>query len=374
MVALDRKPVRVALVGLSFGAEFVPIYQNHPHAVLTAICQRNEASLNSVGDRFGVEKRYSRFEDLLGDPEIDAVHLNTPIAEHAAQTVAALDAGKHVACTIPSGASVEDCWAIARSAKRAQRNYMLMETTVYSREFLHLRTLYERGALGKIQFLRGSHLQDMEGWPAYWEGYPPMRHGTHCIGPCLALVKGEAEWVSCVGSGRIRENYINKYGSPYSFQSAHYKVRDQDVGFEVSRFLYGVTRQYLESFDVYGEKISFEWQRKEGESPLLHVGGEQVEHVQVPDYAHLLPESIQQFTMQGVYDTDNQHLSFAQGGGHGGSHPHLVHEFIMSIIERRPAFPDLYQSLNWTCAGLLAHVSAMNNGAVIAIPNFRDDE
>ena len=77
------------------------------------------------------------------------------------------------------------------------------------------------------------------------------------------------------------------------------------------------------------------------------------------------------FTTKGVYDDQHQHLSFAQGGGHGGSHPHLVHEFLSSIVEARPSFPDVYQSCNWTCAGLCAHDSAMNGGQVVQVPNFR---
>lgn len=368
---MSGKKINVAIVGLSFGAEFIPIYQRHPNANMYAICQRDAGKLNAVGDQFSVAKRYTSFDEMLQDPNVDAVHINTPVRDHAPQTMAALRAGKHVGCTIPSATTVEECWAIAEAAEKAQRNYMLMETTVYSREFLHLRTLRDQGKLGKIQFMRGSHLQNMEGWPDYWEGYPPMRHATHCIGPCLALTQGEAEWVSCVGSGRVKESYIGKYGSPFAFESAHFKIRDQDVGFEVSRFLYGVTRQYTESFDVYGEKLSFEWQRREGDAPLLHTGGENVESTTVPDYAHLLPEPIQRFTTKGVYDEEHQHLSFAQGGGHGGSHPHLVHEFVASIVAGRPSFPDVYQSLNWTSAGLCAHESAMRNGAVVQVPNFR---
>ena len=57
----------------------------------------------------------------------------------------------------------------------------------------------------------------------------------------------------------------------------------------------------------------------------------------VPDFADRLPRSIRKFTKKGVYDTEEtQHLSFTQGGGHGGSHPHLAHEFLMSIVEERP--------------------------------------
>ena len=47
--------VNVALVGLGFGAEFIPIYEKHPNANIAAICQRNEESLNKIGDEFGIE-------------------------------------------------------------------------------------------------------------------------------------------------------------------------------------------------------------------------------------------------------------------------------------------------------------------------------
>ncbi|HUB31508.1 MAG TPA: hypothetical protein VMA31_00720 [Bryobacteraceae bacterium] len=60
-----------------------------------------------------------------------------------------------------------------------------------------------------------------------------------------------------------------------------------------------------------------------------------------------------------------------QSGGHGGSHPHLVHEFVASIVEKRAPFPDVYQSVNWTCAGICAHESAMQGGRRVALPDFR---
>jgi len=80
---------------------------------------------------------------------------------------------------------------------------------------------------------------------------------------------------------------------------------------------------------------------------------------------------MQRFTTKGVYDEEHQHLSFAQGGGTAGSHPHLAHEFVSSIVERRSSFPDVYQSLNWTSAGLCAHESRLQQGTVVQVPNFR---
>src|ERR1700722_9457443 len=368
---MSNKKINVAIVGLGFGAEFIPIYQRHPDVEMYAICQRTQEKLDQVGKQYSIERRFTSFEELLKDPDVHAVHINSPIHLHAPQSIAALKAGKHVACTVPAATTAEDCKQIVKAAQKAKKNYMMMETVVYSREFLYVRELRDTGKLGRIQFMRGSHLQNMEGWPGYWEGLPPMHYATHCISPCLAIVKGEADYVSCIGSGRIAENLIAKYGSPYSFESAHFKIRNQDLGFEVTRFLFNAARQYIESFDVYGENLSFEWQLTEGDDPVLHVGGEKVEKVKVRDYAHLLPEPIQRFTTKGVYDDEHAHLSFIQGGGHGGSHPHLANEFIMSLVEERPSFPAVYQSLNGPCAGVWGHGAAMRGGEIVKLPDFR---
>jgi predicted dehydrogenase len=361
--------VRVAIVGLGFGAEFIPIYQRHPGAQMTAICRRDRAGLNEVGDAFGIEKRYTSFEELLADPDIDAVHINTPIPEHAQQSIRALKAGKHVACTVPMATSLEDCEAIVDAAAASGKNYMMMETVVYSREFLFVQDLMRSGDLGRIQFLRGSHQQEMAGWPGYWEGLPPMHYATHAVSPLLALAGHPAASVSCVGSGRIDEDLIAKYGSPFAIESAHLRLADSDIAAEVTRSLFSTAREYRESFDVYGSLKSFEWEQTQGSGFVVHVG-EAPQHIKVPDYADRLPEEIRSFTRHGVYDDGNAHLSFIQGSGHGGSHPHLAHEFISSIVAGRPAAIDAVTAANWTAVGIAAHDSAMAGGAWVDLPAF----
>ena len=79
------KKIRVGIVGLGFGAEFIPIYQRHPQAEMYAICRRHRGELDACGDRFGIAKRYTSYEDMLRDPDLDAVHINSPIADHAPQ-------------------------------------------------------------------------------------------------------------------------------------------------------------------------------------------------------------------------------------------------------------------------------------------------
>lgn len=372
---MSGKPINVAIVGLGFGAEFIPIYQRHPRANLRAICQRTESKLNEVGDAFGVERRHASYDELLADPDVDAVHINTPIPDHAPQSIAALKAGKHVLCTVPMATSIEDCRAIVDLVKETGLKYMMAETVVYAREFLFVKEMYERGELGKIQFLQASHQQDMDGWPNYWPGLPPMHYATHCVGPCLALTRAEAEYVSCFGSGTIREELIGNYNSPFAVETTHIKFRDSDLTARIYRSLFDTARQYRESFDVYGSEKAFEWPLIEGEQPVLHTAKkpepEIPQRVAVPDYARLLPEEIQPFTTGGVYDTDeHQHLSFTQGAGHGGSHPHLVHEFVSALAEDRDPYPNAVQSANWTCVGICAHQSALKGGEIVRLPEF----
>ena len=370
---MTSKKIKVAIVGLGFGKEFIPIYQCHPNTEIYSICQRSRDKLDAVGDQFRVARRYTSFDELIADPEVDAVHINSPIHDHAPQSIAALKAGKHVACTVPAATTVEECRSIVAAARQSGRNYMMMETAIYTREFLFVRELVATGRLGRIQFMRGCHQQEMAGWPGYWEGLPPMHYATHAVSPCLALVRGQAERVSCFGSGRIADHLASKHNSPFAVESALFRVRGSELAFEVTRSLFETARQYIESFDVYGDKLTFEWTQIENENPVIHVG-ETPERVTVPDYARLLPEPIQRFTTKGVYDDEHVHLSFVQGGGHGGSHPHLVHEFISSIVENRPSFPDVYQSVNWTCAGICAHESAMRGGEMITLPVFEESK
>ena len=370
----DRK-IRIAIVGLGFGAEFIPIYQAHPHAEMHAICRRDRAELDACGDKFKIAKRFTSFDDMLKDPDIDAVHINSPIPDHASQTQKALEAGKHVACTVPMATTRDEIRAIIEAQRKTGRVYTMMETVVYAREYLFAKELFDKGVLGRIQFLRGSHQQDMDGWPNYWPGLPPMHYATHCVSPCLAILGKHAESVVCHGSGRIREELIPKYQSPFAIETATFKVHDSDVVAEVTRSLFDTARQYRESFDVYGSKATFEWQQVDGEEPVIHTLGkpepEIPQRTPVPDYASLLPTDIQRFTTKGVYSSDDeQHLSFTQGGGHGGSHPHLANAFLEAIRGSRPAFPDASTSANWTLVGICAHESAMNGGTRVQIPQY----
>jgi len=370
-----EKP-RVAIIGLGFGAEFIPIYQRHPDADIVAICQRNPESLKEVGDKFCIKKQFTDYDELLADPDIDAVHINTPIPDHAEHTLKAMKAGKHVACTVPMATSEEDCKAIVELSVETGLHYMMMETVVYAREFLYMKELYDTGELGKLQFLKASHQQDMDGWPGYWPGLPPMHYATHCVGPVLGLARNEAEYVSCFPSGTIREEMHDCYNSPFAVETTHIKFANSDLSAQVYRSLFDVARQYRESIEVYGSKKSVEWPLIEHEPLVVHTAKkpepEIPEEVRSPDYGHLLPEEIAPFTQGGVYGGEDgeEHLSFTQGAGHGGSHPHLVHQFVELLRGSGEGYPNAIQSANITLTGILSHESALEGGAIKRLPEW----
>ena len=362
---------RVGLIGLGFGAEFIPIYQAHPKAEVAAICQRSRTRLDEIGDKFGIAARYTDFRDVVTDPDVDFVHINSPIPDHAPQTIAALKAGKHVMCTVPMATTVEEASEIVGLVRETGLKYMMAETVVYSREYLFIKELYDKGELGRIQYLQASHPQDMEGWPDYWKDMVPMHYATHVVAPLMAMVDGLADYVSCFGSGAVNDEIARRSGSRFAVESCHIKIKDSDVAAHVWRFLWDTARQYRESIDVYGSKKSFEWGLMSGEHPVLHTAKrpehEIAERVEVPDYAHLLPQEIRKFTRAIV---DEDHLSFIQGGGHGGSHPHMVHEFVTALLEDRDPFPNAEQSANWTSVGICAHQSALKGGEIVKVPDF----
>jgi predicted dehydrogenase len=363
--------VRVGLIGLGFGAEFIPIYQAHPQAEIAAICQRTESKLNEVGEQFGVATRYTDYTDVLRDPNVDVVHINSPIPDHAPMSIAALKAGKHVMCTVPMATTLDECRRIVDLVKETGLTYMMAETVVYSREYLFVKELAETGELGEIQFLQASHPQDMEGWPDYWKDMIPMHYATHVVSPVLAMVGGLAEYVSCFGSGRVHAEVAERSGNRFAVESCHIKIKDSEVAAHIWRFLWDTARQYRESIDVYGSKKSFEWPLIEGEDPVLHTAKkpepEIAQRMSVPDFADRLPEPIRKFT-QSIADAE--HLSFIQGGGHGGSHPHLVHEMVSALIDGRRPFPDAEQAANWTSVGICAHQSALRGGERVEIPDY----
>lgn len=325
---------------------------------------------------------------MLSDETIDSGAPGDAPGHPRPLSVKALNAGKHCACTIPMGLSLDELYQVIEARKKSGKHYMFMETSVYSREFLYVKDLYEKGELGRIQFMRCAHYQDMEGWPDYWLGFPPLMHPTHAVAPCLMLLGKRPAAVYGRGSGRVRKEVEAPYGCPFAFESALITLRDSDVAIEMARFLYHVARGYTESFNIYGERKSFEWQQLESELPVLfsmklgadsqHImndygrgGLVTEERVAVPDYADRPGRRRSGASpARRCMTTATRIWPSCRAAATAAPHPHLVHEFVRSILEDRDPVPSDIDGAYWTGVGICAHQSAMEGGVLKTVPVF----
>ena len=93
--------IDVAVVGLGFGEEFLPIYRAHPLVGRVAIVDPSPSRLAEVGDLHDIPDRFSDLAEVLATDRWDAVHILAPVSFHADYSVAVLESGRHCACAVP---------------------------------------------------------------------------------------------------------------------------------------------------------------------------------------------------------------------------------------------------------------------------------
>jgi predicted dehydrogenase len=118
---------------------------------LTAVCDADPQARARVAAQYPGARTVERLEDLFD--LVDAVVLATPAPMHAAQSLAALAAGKHVLVEKPMALSVEDAERVARAAEGAGRVFMVGHLMLYHPAVERIRELIRSGELGEIYYL-----------------------------------------------------------------------------------------------------------------------------------------------------------------------------------------------------------------------------
>ena len=151
---MDR--VRLAIVGCgSISSLNAAGYLEHEGCEVVALCDPDLERCRRRAREWGLEpKIYRRYEDVLADPDVDAVELLTPTHMHAEQSVAALGAGKHVSCQKPMAATVAESDRIATAAARTGRTYRVTENFLYYPPIVRAKELLDDGAIGEPSLLR----------------------------------------------------------------------------------------------------------------------------------------------------------------------------------------------------------------------------
>jgi predicted dehydrogenase len=350
--------MHVAVVGLGFGRAFVPLYRDHPVVNRLTLCDPAKDAIEAARIDAPEARTARDLGEVLSDPSVDCVHLLSPLPYHYQQQLQVLEAGLHCACAVTMGQSTEEIRGVVDAVRRSDTTYMMMETGVYTREFLLAKAMREAGELGDITYLRGDYFQDLDAtYPEYWKSVPPMHYTTHITGPMLALAGTRAIRVSCIGAGRARN------GMP-PLQTAHFLLDCHDAVMQVTRAWYQAARQYVEGFCVYGDKKGFEWQQLEHEGPVVF----ELEPVHMTHRWRDCPGN----RVEAPFRPDllpNELKPHAEGG-HGGSHAQLVHEFVSAVAEGRKSAVDEVTAANWCAAGICANLSSERDGEWVTVPSF----
>jgi 1,5-anhydro-D-fructose reductase (1,5-anhydro-D-mannitol-forming) len=146
----------IPAVAAAHGATAVAVFSTSP--------QRGQA----FADECGLKRSYSSLEDLLDDPEVDAVYISTTNDLHAPQTIAAAAAGKHVLCEKPLAMTVSDAQAMQAACERAG---VVLGTNHHLRgapAIVKMRELIEQGSIGDVVAARIFHARSLAPEFRHW--------------------------------------------------------------------------------------------------------------------------------------------------------------------------------------------------------------
>jgi predicted dehydrogenase len=152
-------PARIGVVGLGYwGPNLARNFDALPDAELGWLCDDSEKALERQAARFPSARTTTSLEDLLADPELDAVALATPVPAHAELARRALEAGKHCFVEKPLAQSTSDAEAVVETARSASRTLMVGHLLEYHPGLETLKELVDRDELGKVHYIYGNRL------------------------------------------------------------------------------------------------------------------------------------------------------------------------------------------------------------------------
>src|ERR671929_323552 len=169
---MTKKSINVCLVGQKFMGrthsnaflKVTKFFDVPVKPVMHTICGRNQQELEEFKNRWGWQNASTDWRKAVTSPEIGLVDVGTPNDVHAEQSIAALEAGKHVACEKPLAGTLADARKMRDAARKAKKrqtfvwyNYRRVPAVALAHQ------LAKAGKLGKIFHVRAFYLQDWGG-------------------------------------------------------------------------------------------------------------------------------------------------------------------------------------------------------------------
>jgi predicted dehydrogenase len=342
----DRK-LRVGIVGFGvcqFGAHFS--FQQHPNVEIVAVSDLVAERRDALAKACRTSKTYDSLEELVKDDKIEAVFVATDAPSHARHCIEVLKHGKHVATAVPAVyGSLEEADELFEAVKKSGLKYMMFETSCYHGDLHAMREIYKAGELGKLVYSEGEYYHYMPepipSWKDWRVGLPPQWYPTHSNAYYIGVTGGSFTEVSCMGMPSVIDHLKpenNRYMNPFGTEIALFRTSE------------GGTARMAVSWDTPG--AGGEMGRIRGQRGTFYGKYEGL--------AKNLPNTNRPPLPPGV-----------EAGGHGGSHGYLMHEFVSAVLQDRKPLVDIGMALNMTVSGIVAHQSALRDGELMKIPQYK---
>jgi len=174
---MDKK-LAVANIGMKFGMCHVEGAMNYK-ADIVAICDSNEENLRFAGERYNIseEKRFTDYNDLLENEEINVVTVAIPDQQHVKVSCDFLRAGKNVLCEKPLALTREDIEEIIKVSDESDAKFMVGQICRFTPAFEKAKELIDSGIIGELYFIESEYAHDYMKLCDDWRA-DPKRHGV----------------------------------------------------------------------------------------------------------------------------------------------------------------------------------------------------
>jgi len=368
--------IKVGLVGLGqFGSAFVSLFAGHPLVDKLVLCDTRSARVAEMLSGHGLDLGSGSLDELLGT-DVDAVALFTQPWRHSRQVLACLAAGKHVYSAVPpvyradgdGAVALDECDALVKEVERSGLVYMLGETTVYRAETVYCRERAAAGDFGEIVYGECEYWHDIdapscslrdvaqtrwgESWDQHLSGGVPMHYPTHAMSSMVSIMGARVTKVTALGFACSGDDWCTGEtvsGNRFVQQVAFVRMSNRATVRHMESRRIGHPGR--EGMRVIGTRGCF----------LDDVGGPKWTTVNGWERIDL-----------GVVRTDLAAASVAHQGGHGGSHPYLVDEFVRSCYEQRTPAISVWDAVRFLAPGIVAHMSSLRDGEWLEVPDWGD--
>ena len=267
--SVQRAQLGVATVGLGVGERHARAYLATGRCQLRWLYDLDAAKARRLAGELGAEAVASRFEQIVRDPEVDAISIASHDDAHVEQVVAALAAGKHLFVEKPLCRSLEELRRIKQLWQEHGRPHLVSNLVLRAAPLYRwLKRAIESGELGRIYAFDGDYLYGRlhkitEGWRKEVERYSVMQGGgVHLVDLMLWLTGQQPASVTALGNRICTDGTAFRYRD---FVCATYQCPSGMIGRITANF--GCVHRHQHVVRVFGTKAAFIY---DDAGPRLH--------------------------------------------------------------------------------------------------------